>query len=60
MLCHENTTWDDNLIDNATVADGEEVTDTVAQEAVSRFQEWIKDVPWLERVAFQALQARAS
>ena len=41
MLWHDNTTWDENLIGKTTVVDGKEVIDTVAKEAVTRFQEWI-------------------
>ena len=47
LLWHNNTPWDENLIGKTTVVNGEEVTDTVAKEAVSQFQEWIK----VERIA---------
>ena len=33
--------------------DGEEVIDTVAKEAVARFQEWISDVPRLKELRFK-------
>ena len=53
MLWHNNTTWDENLIGKTTVVDGEEVIDTVAKEAVARFQEWISDVPRLKELRFK-------
>ena len=33
--------------------DGEELVDTVAKEAVARFQEWISDVPRLKELRFK-------
>ena len=53
MLWHNNTTWDENLIFKTTVVDGEEVIDTVAKEAVTRFQEWVSDVPRLKELHFK-------
>ena len=53
MLWHNNTTWDENLIGKTTVVDGEKVIDTVAKEAVARFQEWISDVPQLKELRFK-------
>ena len=53
MLWYNNTTWDENLIGKTTVVDGEEVIDTVAKEAVARFQEWISDVPRLKELRFK-------
>ena len=53
MLWHNNTTWDENLIEKTMVVGGEEVIDTVAIEAVARFKEWISDVPQLKELRFK-------
>ena len=45
--------WDENLIGKTIFVDGEEVIDRVVQEAASRFQEWIKDVPRLKELCLK-------
>ena len=53
LLWHNGTTWDENLIDKTVLNDdGDLVEDPVAQKAVTRFREWIADIPRLKELRF--------
>ena len=53
MLWHNNTAWKEDLETRTTVDDlGNKVLCPVAQEAVSKFREWVSDIPRLKALQF--------
>ena len=53
MLWHNQTTWKEDLETRTTLDDlGNEILCPVAQEAVSRFKEWVNDIPRLKELQF--------
>ena len=53
MLWHNNTAWKEDLETRTTVVElGRKVPCPVAQEAVSKFKEWVADIPRLKELQF--------
>ena len=53
MLWHNKTTWKEDLETRTTFDErGNEIPCPVAQEAVSRFREWVVDIPRLKELQF--------
>ena len=53
MLWHNKTTWKKDLEMRTTLDElGSEIPCPVAQEAVSRFKEWVVDIPRLKELQF--------
>ena len=53
MLWHNNTAWKEDLETRTTVDDlGRKIPCPVAQEAVTKFKEWVADIPRLKELQF--------